>query len=589
MLDAHASSSDEGLAQDTPSRHRPLTSLITIRKEKATQKKPRKPREETTWTLCHYDVSLMDETWVNTSKDDHPRLKNRLWTCKYCVDFTSTNKSRYGNSSNTNEHLRKVHKYKKADHILGKRVTVGINKAQQRSINEFTVQGNASLNARESLIQFVVVTNQPFMICDEPSFKALYTSKGHVCPITSADSLHNAIGVRFRQSRMELKEEMAASCKSFSISFDGWGASNHIHILGVIAHWITANWERRSITIEFSKMLGKSGAAMAELLYTSFGPDYEKSIEILNGNVQTVTTEKHVGLNIVHKLFAVTGDNASPNDTLCDHLHQRLLSNGFDDNPASRNNLPLCQFHRRSSRIRCMAHIIALVVDEVLKFLRAGTYADAAALLQYTEDNGGTFSFDCNSLSVYQKIRAFVLYIMASDERRVAWRAICAIIIPLDVTTRWNALFHMMATARDNRGAFALFARQFPTTVNLLPSDEEWKVCGVIERVLQPFYDFTLSVSKDQPCLPESIGILWGLNDLLDDVGKADGQFGDVGPDIRVAFQAGVAKLEDYQALCRENIMYYVAHVLDPELSLQTLESNVEIRLKGLYRKYEIG
>ena len=46
--------------------------------------------------------------------------------------------------------------------------------------------------------------------------------------------------------------------------------------------------------------------------------------------------------------------------------------------------------------------------------------------------------------------------------------------------------------------------------------------------VLEPFYDFTRSVSKDQPCLPEIIGIMWGLDDLLDDVSKANSQFRDV-------------------------------------------------------------
>jgi hypothetical protein len=98
---------------------------------------------------------------------------------------------------------------------------------------------------------------------------------------------------------------------------------------------------------------------------------------------------------------------------------------------------------------------------------------------------------------------------MASGERRAAWRAICSIMVPLDVDTRWNSLFLMAATARANRGAFSLFIRKYPQATTLLPTDDEWKVCEVIERVLQPFYDFTLQVSKDQPCLPESLGIMW--------------------------------------------------------------------------------
>jgi hypothetical protein len=58
-----------------------------------------------------------------------------------------------------------------------------------------------------------------------------------------------------------------------------------------------------------------------------------------------------------------------------------------------------------------MAHIIALVVKEVLKVLHAREYADATKLLQAAEENRGNFSEDCNALSVWLKIRTFVLFV----------------------------------------------------------------------------------------------------------------------------------------------------------------------------------
>jgi hypothetical protein len=61
---------------------------------------------------------------------------------------------------------------------------------------------------------------------------------------------------------------------------------------------------------------------------------------------------------------------------------------------------------------------------------------------------------------------------------------------------------------------------------------------------------------------------MWGLDDLLNDVGNAEGQFGDVGVDIRLVFQAGVNKLQEYHDFCRENIIYYVSHALDPRIKL---------------------
>jgi hypothetical protein len=83
-----------------------------------------------------------------------------------------------------------------------------------------------------------------------------------------------------------------------------------------------------------------------------------------------------------------------------------------------------------------MAYIIALVAGAIYTTLGAGTYADAAAQLQYAEEHGGVFSAECNEWSVYLKVRTFVLYIQGSDECRRAWLAICKIMIPLDVDIR---------------------------------------------------------------------------------------------------------------------------------------------------------
>jgi hypothetical protein len=218
---------------------------------------------------------------------------------------------------------------------------------------------------------------------------------------------------------------------------------------------------------------GKSGEAMAELLMETLGPDYNKVTENIKGGTIVTTTEERVGLNCAQKLFAVCGDNATPNDTFCDHLHKRLLRN-FDDNPTSSSDLPRCRFRGRSSRIRCVAHIIALVVQAVLKQLKSGTYDEAVKLVNRVHDNGGDFSnLGCDSLSVWQKVRSFVLWIMGSDERRAEWRKFCSISIPLDVETRWNALYLMMLKARENRGSITRFAREHPEVEPIVPTREE--------------------------------------------------------------------------------------------------------------------
>jgi hypothetical protein len=145
---------------------------------------------------------------------------------------------------------------------------------------------------------------------------------------------------------------------------------------------------------------GKSGEAIAELLMETLGPDYNKVTENIKGGTIVTTTEERVSLNCAQKLFAVCGDNATPNNTFCDHPHKRLLQN-FDDNPTSFSDLPRCRFRGRSSCIRCVAYIITLIVQTVLKQLKSGTYDKAVKLVNRVHDNGGNFSnLRCDSLSV---------------------------------------------------------------------------------------------------------------------------------------------------------------------------------------------
>ena len=53
------------------------------------------------------------------------------------------------------------------------------------------------------------------------------------------------------------------------------------------------------------------------------------------------------------------------------------------------------------------------------------------------------------------------------------------------------------------------------------------------------------------------------MDDLLDDVKKVDGQFGNIGNDIRAAFSTRIEQVEEYTSLINDNVMYYTAAILD--------------------------
>jgi hypothetical protein len=84
---------------------------------------------------------------------------------------------------------------------------------------------------------------------------------------------------------------------------------------------------------------GKSGKAIAKLLWQTIGPNYEKVIKNVKGDLITTATKERIGLNCAKKLFAVCGDNALLNDTFCNYLYKRILQD-FDDNWTSNSDLP---------------------------------------------------------------------------------------------------------------------------------------------------------------------------------------------------------------------------------------------------------
>jgi hypothetical protein len=121
--------------------------------------------------------------------------------------------------------------------------------------------------------------------------------------------------------------------------------------------------------IKFIELIvGKSEKAIANIFFNSIGPDFKRETETIINNIITTITEERIGLDYYKKLFTVYRDNTSNNDTFCDHLHNLLLHDyDYDNDLTSNTGLPKCHFHSRSSRIRCITYLIALVVGAVLK------------------------------------------------------------------------------------------------------------------------------------------------------------------------------------------------------------------------------
>ncbi|CAN1280506.1 Zinc finger BED domain-containing protein RICESLEEPER 2 [Linum perenne] len=212
------------------------------------------------------------------------------------------------------------------------------------------------------------------------------------------------------------------------------------------AHFIDRDWKLRKKIIGFRQVFSHKGTAIAEAIMACLD---EWGID---------------------KVFSVTVDNASSNDTAIQHI-----KNMFDN-----RNTSVCD--GQFLHVRCVAHIINLVVSDGL-----GEISTSVRKIRET------VRYVKQSPARLQKFYDFV-----AVEDRESKKSLC-----LDVPTRWNSTFLMLQAAEKYETAFEMYAlsdRQF--RIDLIskaslgvPDEDDWNDARRIMGFLKCFYDFTLKVS----------------------------------------------------------------------------------------------
>lgn len=155
-------------------------------------------------------------------------------------EWASTDKARYGATTNLWCHLRKLHQV----YPPGQEPVSDTQSQTTLTSQGFTSHGGASLPdmpLEQAIIEWMVDTQQPFDVVENAKWKQMWkvamrlAGKSGECPIKSRQVARSRIQDDFNKCQYAIYKELGIA-ETVSFSLDVWKALNGKYIFGIIVH-----------------------------------------------------------------------------------------------------------------------------------------------------------------------------------------------------------------------------------------------------------------------------------------------------------------------------------------------------------------
>lgn len=255
----------------------------------------------------------------------------------------------------------------------------------------------------------------------------------------------------YSEEKSKLKSLLLENAKRVSLTTDTWTSIQNVNYMVLTAHFIDSDWNLHKRILNFTVIPNHRGNTIGKL-------------------IETCLNEWGIS-----KIFTITVDNASSNDTALTYVKNKLL--GYNG----------CVLNGEFLHVRCCAHILNLIVNDGMKELN----------------------------SSIMSIRKAVKYVRSSPSRFDKFKE-CALIeriesksfVLLDVPTRWNSTYLMLESALkfikafermedDDNGYSSYFIDDGKNDGKKVgaPTSSDWENARVFVKFLKFFYDATLKFS----------------------------------------------------------------------------------------------
>ena len=478
-------------------------------------------------------IKVMHWTTV-MKKADSGKFKDQTikhFRCSYCVK----NPKYFQGPSNGSilKHLRKSHP-KKCLELLPEKGQITsrgfFDKVKMKeTFNEDIFMGK--------LLKWVVKTDQPFSVVDNPHFEDLLEYLKKDIGVKSRRTLMRRLDELYDQKRHEMKERLNGFKSKYSITCDVWTSKNQLSFFGFTIHYIDDNWQMQQDLLAFKYLEGEHDGKSLSVAFIDVLEDF----------------------GIADRLLAVTADNASNNSTMLAHVETYY-----------EQHYPEAGFSVAWNQVECMAHVLNLGAQQILKDFKQPVDKDTYEAGSDSSDDMVTavsrLSFLCRTIRLAPKLRRLM--------QKVCTEMDVEYLVPIiDVITRWNSTYDMLERAFKIKDVISdtFFRHKDKDLINLVLTEADWSCVSQLIEVLAPLKEATLLASKDgESLMVTNIIPLYHfctqmLTESLNNFDEND--------DIFVGIEAAIEKLNHYYD--KVSPMVGIALILDPTRKKDFLKNSL--------------